>query len=199
MISEKLAPNTATFNTVIAALSEAKPSFTSSSTKGSKETKNNNWEKALSVYKVMKSKHAPPGVSPNRQTYNILIRNLAANLQPGYAESLLNSMRDAGFVPDVDLYTLTVRSYERCGNPMRALGLMESMREVGFDFYDIKVLDEAFKNAVKIVNKVGKGFTMEASSTRRGSNDFSFGEEIDFYHDDDEDDSDFKILDSLKY
>lgn len=198
MISEKLAPNTATFNTVIAALSEAKPSFSPSTAKGSKETTSNTWEKALSVYKVMKSKHAPPGVSPNRQTYNILIRNLAANLQPGYAESLLTSMRDAGFVPDVDLYTLTVRSYERCGNPMRALGLMESMREVGYDFYDIKVLDEAFKNAVKIVNKVGRGFATESGS-RRGYSDFSVGEEMNLYHDDDDEDSDYQILDSLKY
>mmetsp|Transcript_31750 Transcript_31750/g.63553 ORF Transcript_31750/g.63553 Transcript_31750/m.63553 type:complete len:970 (+) Transcript_31750:35-2944(+) len=198
MISEKLAPNTATFNTVIAALSEAKPSFSSSTAKGSKETTSNTWEKALSVYKVMKSKHAPPGVSPNRQTYNILIRNLATNLQPGYAESLLTSMCDAGFVPDVDLYTLTVRSYERCGNPMRALGLMESMREVGYDFYDIKVLDEAFKNAVKIVNKVGKGFATETGS-RRGYSDFCVGEEINLYHDDDDDDNDYQILDSLKY
>ena len=197
MISEELSPNTATFNTVISALAEGKPSFATSNSKNSKPMTNGNlWEKALSVYKVMKSKHAPPGVFPNRQTYNILIRNLAANLQPGYAESLLNSMRKEGFVPDVDLYTVTVRSYERCGNPMRALGMMEAMREVGYDFYDIKVLDDALKNAVKIVNQVGKGFSSERS---RGGEDFGMAyEKIDFY-DSDDDNEDYDILNSLKY
>jgi len=155
MIDEKLAPNTATFNTVIAALAESKgfldPKNDASST----------WEKALAVYRVMKSKHAPQGVTPNRKTYNILIRCLSSNLQPGYAESLLLDMRKDGFVPDVDLYTMTVRSYERCGNPMKALGLMESMREMGYDFYRVKVLDEAFKNGVKILNRMGKGFATE--------------------------------------
>jgi pentatricopeptide repeat protein len=154
MIDEKLAPNTATFNTVIAALAESK---------GLLDPKNDasTWEKAVAVYRVMKSKHAPPGVTPNRKTYNILIRCLSSNLQPGYAESLLLDMRKDGFVPDVDLYTMTVRSYERCGNPMKALGLMESMREMGYDFYRVKVLDEAFKNGVKILNRMGKGFSTE--------------------------------------
>jgi pentatricopeptide repeat protein len=154
MIDEKLAPNTATFNTVIAALAESK---------GLLDPKNDasTWEKAVAVYRVMKSKHAPPGVTPNRKTYNILIRCLSSNLQPGYAESLLLDMRKDGFVPDVDLYTMTVRSYERCGNPMKALGLMESMREMGYDFYRVKVLDEAFKNGVKLLNRMGKGFSTE--------------------------------------
>lgn len=109
----------------------------------------------------MKSKYAPHGVIPNRKTYNILIRCLSFNLQPGTAESLLNDMRKDGLVPDVDLYTMTVRSYEQCGNPMKALGLMESMREMGYDFYRIKVLDEAFKSGVKILNQMGKGFSYE--------------------------------------
>lgn len=149
MIDEKLAPNTATFNTVIAALAEGKGL---------------EWEKALAVYRVMRSKHTHPGVMPNRKTYNILIRCLSSNLQPGYAESLLLDMRKDGFIPDVDLYTMTVRSYERCGNPMKALGLMESMREMGYDFYNVKVLDEAFKNGVKILNQMGKGFSTEEGS-----------------------------------
>eukprot|EP00957_Ditylum_brightwellii_P016663 1252723-Ditylum_brightwellii.AAC.1 len=57
-----------------------------------------------------------------------------------------------GFVPDVDLYTVTVTAYERNGQPMKALRLMESMREDGYDFYEAKVLNEAFKKAVKLVN-----------------------------------------------
>lgn len=144
MIDEKLAPNTATFNTVISAQAEGKGL---------------EWEKALAVYRVMKSKHSPQGVLPNRKTYNILIRCLSSNLQPGHAESLLIDMRKSGFIPDVDLYTMTVRSYERCSNPMKALALMESMREMGYDFYEVKVLDEAFKNGVKILNRMGKGFS----------------------------------------
>ena len=152
MLSENLAPNTATFNTVIAALSESKPQQFPS------DKNNLMLEKALSVFKVMRSKYAPRGVKPNRITYNVLIKNLANNLQPGYAESLLYTMRNDGFTPDVDLYTLTVRSYERCGNPRKALSLMESMREVGYDFYENKVFDKAFKSGVKILNSVaGKG------------------------------------------
>lgn len=195
MISDELSPNTATFNTVIAALAEGKPD--------SKIDNNILWEKALAVFKVMKSKHAPPGVSPNRQTYNILVRCLAANLQPGYAESLLIAMRKDGFVPDVDLYTLTVRSYERCGNPMKALRLMESMREVGYHFYEVKMLDDAFKNGVKILNQVGRGFSSEDTSVVRGpffsvdDDDMDyFGDEDDGY---DEDEYDYQLLNSLKY
>ena len=154
MISEKLELNTVTFNTVIAALSEGRPE--------SKTAKDDIlWEKALAVYRVMNTKHAPTSVSPNRKTYNILVRCLSANLQPGFAESLLVDMRKAGFVPDVDLYTTTVRSYERCGNPMKALALMEYMREMGYDFYEIKALDEAFKNGVKVLNRIGRGFSSE--------------------------------------
>ena len=153
MLSENLAPNTATFNTVIAALSESKLQQLPS------DNQNNLMlEKALSVFKVMRSKYAPRGVKPNRITYNILSKNLASNLQPVYAESLLYTMRNDGFTPDVDLYTLTVRSYEKCGNPRKALSLMESMREVGYDFYGNKVFDKAFKSGVKILNSVaGRG------------------------------------------
>ncbi|KAL7532081.1 hypothetical protein ACHAXR_004422 [Thalassiosira sp. AJA248-18] len=204
MISEQLSPNTATFNTVIAALSEgSKPDY----------AKNTNtdllWQKALAVYKVMKSKHAPAGVAPNRQTYNILTRCLSANLQPGYAESMLNDMRKAGFVPDVDLYTLTVRSYERCGNPMKALSLMESMREVGYDFYEIKVLDEAFKSGIRILNRVGKighstseegGIDYDEDMDyggRRGVGSFALTDEIIDFNDDENDD-DYQLIASLK-
>ena len=191
MISDELSPNTATFNTVIAALAEGHPD--------SKIGSNILWEKALAVFKVMKSKHAPPGVTPNRQTYSVLIRCLDSNLQPGYAESLLNAMRRDGFVPDVDLYTLTVRSYERCGNPMKALRLMESMREVGYHFYEVKMLDDAFKNGVKILNQVGRGFT-SPSPTHEPlfSIDIDgidhFGEDNDEY----EDEYDYQLLDALK-
>ncbi|KAL7450846.1 hypothetical protein ACHAWC_002704 [Mediolabrus comicus] len=194
MISDELRPNTATFNTVIAALAEGKPD--------SKIDNNILWEKALAVFKVMKSKHAPAGVAPNRQTYNILIRCLDANLQPGYAESLLIAMRKDGFVPDVDLYTLTVRSYERCGNPMKALRLMESMREVGYHFYEVKMLDDAFKSGVKILNQVGRGFTSDDKSvkgpffsTENDALDY-FGDDDDY---DDDDEYDYSLLNSLKY
>ena len=195
MISDELAPNTATFNTVIAALADGEPN--------TKIDNNILWEKALAVFKVMKSKHAPPGVTPNRQTYNILIRCLAANLQPGYAESLLDAMRKDGFVPDVDLYTLTVRSYERCGNPMKALRLMESMREVGYHFYEVKMLDDAFKNGVKILNQVGRGFSTDESNTVRGPFFSAEDDDMDYFgdggNDYDEEEYDFQLLNSLKY
>ena len=186
MMDEKLAPNTATFNTVIAALAENQGNNNNNNNNSrdivDATTKNNNnnnnsydstllLEKALAVYRVMKSKHAPPGGQPNRKTYNILIRCLSSNLQPGYAESLLIDMRNDGFVPDVDLYTMTVRSYEKCGNPMKALGLMERMREMGYDFYKMKVLDDAFKSGVKILNRMGKGFSSTDGSSRVGGGD----------------------------
>jgi len=187
MISEKLSPNTALFNTVIASLADGKPD--------SKTTKNDLlWEKALAVYKVMRSKSAGTDVTPNRQTYNILVRCLSVNLQPGYAESVLNDMRNAGFVPDVNLYTMTVRSYEKCGNPMKALGLMEAMREVGYDFYGIKVLDDAFKNGVRILNRVGRGISTvddidyDIMEDRQSDISYALGEEMIDFDDDDEDD-----------
>ena len=149
MISENLSPNTATFNTVIAALLEQRSN--------SKTTKNHPmWDKALAVYKVMVSKHSPFGVTPNRQTYSMLIRSLLANHEPLRAEAMLSKMRTAGFVPDVELYTMTVKSYEKCGSPLKALRLMEAMREMGYDFYGIKAFDKAFKNGVRVLNLVGE-------------------------------------------
>lgn len=175
MISDNLAPNTATFNTVIAALTEGKPSLSQSSFSDSNKS-NSLWKKALSVFKIMRSKHAPLGVRPNRQTYNILIKNLAADLQPAYAESLLNIMLNDGFIPDVDLYTLTVRSYERCGNPIKALSLMESMRKVGYDFYEIKVFDDVFKNGLKILNRMAEK-NIDNKSTLAVNDEIQFDED----------------------
>ena len=141
----------------------------------------------------MKSKHAPPDVTPNRQTYNILVRCLSMNLEPGYAESILSDMRKAGFVPDVNLYTMTVQSYEKCGNPMKALALMENMREDGYDFYDIKVLDDAFKSGIKLLNRVGKGLVVSSDNDTEweGFSNAPSDEMIDFVDDDD-------FIDSLK-
>jgi pentatricopeptide repeat protein len=140
MIKAGLSPNTATFNTVIMALTEGKyPDI----------------DKALSVFKVMNSQNC----APNRQTFNVIIRSLAASQRPADAEVFLTNMSTAGFTPDVDLYTITVTCYEKNREPMKALQLMESMRERGYDFYDIKVVNEAFKKAIKLVNVVGRRFS----------------------------------------
>lgn len=185
MMSEKLEPNTVTFNTVIAALSEGR---LSDSIATSNDALLREKALALAVYRVMKSKNAPTGVSPNRKMHNILIRSLANNLHPGIAESLLIDMRNDGFVPDVDLYTMTVRSYERCGNPIKALALMEYMREMGYDFYSVKVFDEAFKNGVKVLNRlnrIGRGLTLAGwSDNSSPSSSYRMSEElIDFIDD----------------
>lgn len=87
MLQEKLSPNVATFNTVILAQSE-KPTRKS-------------MERAVLVYKAMKSKHTPSSSSPNRQTYNLLIRLFASNGEPTIAESFLQKMREDDYVPDV--------------------------------------------------------------------------------------------------
>ena len=140
LLREELSPNVATFNTVIVAQTEGRKA---------------DLRNALLVYKLMKSKYS--NARPNRQTYNILIRGLAANQEPTGAEAFLRKMRADGFVPDVDLYTATVTAYERNGQPLKALQLMENMQEDGYDFYDIKVLNAAFKKAVKLVSVVGRG------------------------------------------
>jgi pentatricopeptide repeat protein len=120
-------------------------------------------DKALSVFKVMGSPLC--GSLPNRQSFNIIIRALASSGRPSEAEAFLTRMTTEGFTPDVDLFTLTVTSYERNREPIKALQLMESMRENGYDFYDIKVVNEAFKKAIKIVNVMGRGFTRPRSTS----------------------------------
>ena len=138
MIDENLSPNTATFNTVIVSQTETK------------NTKN-----ALAVYEMMTSSTSQYN-KPNRQTYTMLIQSMAMNAEPSKAEYLLRRMREDGMKPDVDLFTMTVTAYEKNREPRKALALMESMREDGYDFYDIKVLDAAFKQGVKLINTVVK-------------------------------------------
>ena len=71
------------------------------------------------------------------------------------------------------------------------LRMMKAMREVGCDFYEIKVLEEAFKNGVKILNRMGKGLS---SSEVSGDDDiidrgeegvsYAMGEEIIYFNED---------------
>lgn len=145
MMKEELAPNTATFNTAILAQVEGRSKA---------ET-----ERAIIVYRLMKSKFAGESGRPNRQTYNILINYFASIMQPLTAEEFLKKMREDGFKPDVDLFTATVAAYERTRQPMKALKLMESMEADGYDFYGVEVLNSAFKKAIKLVNKVGQTFS----------------------------------------
>jgi pentatricopeptide repeat protein len=150
MMKEELSPNAATFNTVIVAQAEGRSRADS--------------ERAILVYKLMRSKHTDENGRPNRQTYNILINFFASIWQPLTADIFLKQMSGAGFKPDVDLFTATVAAYERTGQPLKALQLMESMQADGYDFYGVGVLDAAFKNAVKLVNKVGKKLSSNAES-----------------------------------
>ena len=144
MIKEGLQPNSATFNTAIMAQVEDYPIAKS-------------LDRAILIYRIMAC-NSEKGARPNRQTYNLLIRALALAPRPTEAHSLLRKMKFAGYVPDVDLYAATVASYERNGQPLQALRLMEAMREDGYDFYEINVINSAFKNAVKLANVVGRGF-----------------------------------------
>jgi len=145
MVNDGLAPNIATFNTVLTALTE------------NDHNRAPDLDKALTVYKILRStKHVPETTQPSHQTYNILIRVMARNGRPDKAEFFLSEMVKDGFVPEVDLFTLTVASYEKKREPLKALKLMESMSREGYDFYDIKVLNAAFKRLVKLVNVVGK-------------------------------------------
>jgi pentatricopeptide repeat protein len=140
MIKEGLTPNTATFNTALMAQFEGKVDL----------------QAAVSIYKLMQPKYSPRA-QPNRQTFNIFVRGLAENARPNEAEMFLRKMQLVGFVPDVDLFTALVSSYERSGQPGKALQLMESMERDGYNFYEVKVLDDAFKKAVKFASAVERG------------------------------------------
>jgi len=145
MIKEGLSPNVATMNTAMIAQTEGNSRA--------------DMERAILIYKLMKSKFVAETARPNRQTYNIIINFFASMKQPNTAEAFLTKMRNDGFTPDVNLFTATVASFERTGQPLRALRLMESMQEDGYDFYGVAVLNEAFKKALKLANKVGQTFT----------------------------------------
>ncbi len=138
MIEEKLSPNTATFNTVIMS-----------------QTESRNMKNVMEVYELMKNNSNNNG-KPNRQTFTMLIQYMINNSEPSKAEYFLREMRENGMKPDVNLCTATVTAYERNREPRKALALMESMRADGYDFYDIKVLDAAFKQGVKLINNVVK-------------------------------------------
>mmetsp|Transcript_22476 Transcript_22476/g.47549 ORF Transcript_22476/g.47549 Transcript_22476/m.47549 type:complete len:595 (+) Transcript_22476:201-1985(+) len=152
MIKEELSPNAATLNTVMIAQTDAGKSSDS--------------EKVLQVYKLMKSKYVDDRGRPNRYTYNILVNYFAEIKQPAASEAFLDKMRKEGFKPDVDLFTTTVTAYERAHQPLKALNLMESMQNDGYDFYGVKVLNEAFKKAVKVVNAVGQNFAASDEEKR---------------------------------
>lgn len=141
MIRQKLQPNVVVFNTVLVAQAEGRTEH--------------DIQRAILVYKILNSKHYT-AASPNRQTYNILIRTFASNRKPREAEVFLRQMQRDGLAPDVDLYTATVSAYERTGQPLRALRLLESMREDGYDFYESAILNAAFKRAVALANVVGR-------------------------------------------
>jgi len=154
MVKDGLLPNVATFNTVLISHTEVSSSQV---------------EKLIEIYKLMIS----TDTKPNKQTYGLIIRSLAFHKHPAAAEKFLKKMHSAGFVPDVDLYTATVTSYERTGQPLRALQLMESMREYGYDFYDIKVLNDALKKAIKLVNKMGEGFSRSKNRVDKEKDDLT--------------------------
>lgn len=158
MIREELSPNVATFNTVLIAQTEGRKA---------------DLQRGLLVFKLMRSKQYSSAF-PNRQTYNILIKGLATNQEPVRAEAMIRKMQFDGYTPDVDLYTATVAAYEKTGQPLKALRLMESMQEDGYDFYDIEVLDKAFKKAVKLVNAVGRGLVSKETEESTNSGMFLF-------------------------
>jgi pentatricopeptide repeat protein len=184
MIQDGRQPNAATFNTVMMAQAE--------------EGTAKSVQRAVLVYRMMKSpKYNTPTGQPNRQTYTILIRALNANRMPEIAESFLRVMQqDSSFQPDVDLYTTTVTSYERCGQPLKALRLMESMTRDGYDFYEVKVLNAAFKKALELANAVGSGLIGNGNSTSTDAMPSASTEGKRFSSDGDKDMKDFFVSDS---
>jgi len=151
MIMDGLSPNIATFNTVLMALTETTRSMTTSN---DNQQFPPDLDRALQVFDLLKSERIVKTTKVNRKTYNILIKAMALNGRPSDAEYLLKEMGKDDLIPDVHLFTNTVASYERKAEPIKALRLMESMRRYGYDFYDIKVFDNAFKRIVKWTNVV---------------------------------------------
>ena len=147
MIRDELEPNIVTFNTVLTAQVEVKG-------RGPNEL-----DRAMIVFQLLCSKKYSDA-TPNRQTYNLMVRFLSECQRPREAEVLIRKMRkDHGYIPDVHLYTMVVTAYERSGQPLKALRLMESMNADGYDFYEAKVLNAAFKRALKVANAMGRGFS----------------------------------------
>eukprot|EP00536_Pseudo-nitzschia_multiseries_P003207 jgi/Psemu1/185311/e_gw1.48.148.1 len=176
MISEELSPNAATINTVMLSQTDSGKSSDS--------------EKVLQVYKIMQSEYVSERGRPNRYTYNILINFFADAKQPATAEAFLDKMRKEGFKPDVDLFTKTVTAYERAHQPLKALNLMERMQNDGYDFYGNKVLNEAFKKAVRVVNAVGQNFAASDEEKRSISRRLNRTDTYDSDNHDDDDDYD---------
>jgi len=176
MIKEELSPNAATLNTVMIAQTDM--------------TKASDSEKVLKVYRLMKSEFIDDRGRPNRYTYNILVNYFAEIGQPATAEAFLDKMRKDGFKPDVDLFTATVTAYERAHQPLKALNLMESMQNDGYDFYGVKVLNEAFKKGVKVLNAVGQNFAASDEEKETISRRLN---RTDTYDDDDDVDLDDSI------
>jgi pentatricopeptide repeat domain-containing protein 1 len=163
MIRDGLTVNIVTFNTVLTAQVEVKG-------RGPKEL-----DRAMIVFQLVCS-NAYSDAGPNRQTYNLMVRFLAECQRPREAEVLLHKMRcQDGLIPDVDLYTSVVTVYERSGQPLKALRLMESMNVDGYDFYEAKVLNAAFKRALKVANVVGRGFTSSGGRVPSGNDNGDTG------------------------
>jgi pentatricopeptide repeat protein len=152
MIQEGLSPNAACLNTVLIAQTER--------VTAKKNRRPEDSETVLTVFKLMRSpRYIDEGGRPNRQTYNILVNYFCATDRPATAEAFLSKMQsDGGFKPDVDLFTSTVSAYERTQQPLKAVRLLQKMQEEGFDFYSVKVLNNAFGKAVKVWNAVGRNF-----------------------------------------
>ena len=82
-----------------------------------------------------------------------------------------------------------------------ALRMTEAMREVGCNFYQIKVMDEAFKNRDNILNRMCKGLSSsevcdddDIIDRGEGGVSYTMGEEIIDFNED----ADYQLIDSLK-
>ena len=162
MIQEGLAVNVATLNTALMVQAEAR--HTTNLLKIYQMVRAHNMQQKEEGDKNKNNKSVVS--RPNRQTFHILIRGLAADKKRAKeAEAVLRDMRESGFPPDVDLYTLVVSAYERTGQPLQALRLMESMNAQGYAFYEDKVLNAAFKRLLKMANLVGQRLSSSSSSS----------------------------------
>ena len=158
MLKEQIKPNVATCNTVIATLIEHVSSHGSSSS----DDRAKSLERAALIFKAMEASPRYTSEKPNNLSYSLLIRGNAEMSKAEEAERLLRRLkeRQESHQPlRVELYTAVVTAYERSKRPLKALKLMEEMRAEGYDFYNVKVLNSAFKRLLKITNQLALGGT----------------------------------------
>ena len=103
-----------------------------------------------------------PPVRPNKIIYGQGISTYTRSGRPKEAEVLLEHLlksEEEGEVTQqmkINYYQMVVTAYERKKEYRRAIALLDNMRERGIEFYDVGVINSAFKRIIKLLGAVTK-------------------------------------------